>query len=201
MSGHTKNARYHNQVRIIGGLYKRRVLPFPSVEGLRPTPDRVRETVFNWLGQTLTGQRCLDLFAGTGAFGFEAISRGAQHVLLVEKNAAAFQMLKQNTQLLQCPSERFTLLQTDSYRFVNHPVQAKFDVIFVDPPYADVARLPALLSHLQPLLQPEGKIYLESPQPLDLSHDSAWDLYRQDKAGMVHYALLTAAKTTVSLGD
>lgn len=191
MSGQ-HNPRYHNQVRIIGGLYKRRILHFPTVEGLRPTPDRVRETVFNWLGQTLIGCRCLDLFAGTGAFGFEALSRGAETVCLIEKQKAAFHALKKNAQDLNFPTARYTLLQTDAYRFLTQtPPPTPFDVIFIDPPYAEAAHLPALLTQLKAFVTPTGYVYLESPAVLTPADHPGWNCYRQDKAGMVHYALLT----------
>lgn len=191
MSGQN-NPRYHNQVRIIGGLYKRRILHFPTAEGLRPTPDRVRETVFNWLGQTLTGCRCLDLFAGTGAFGFEALSRGAETVLFIEKQKSAFQAIKHNAHALAFPPARYQLLHTDAYRFLTQPPPAlPFDVIFVDPPYAEAAQLPRLLAQLQTFLTPTGYVYLESPAVLTSADHPGWNCYRQDKAGMVHYALLT----------
>ena len=108
------------------------MLKFPDVEGLRPTPERVRQTVFNWLGQDLTGKTCLDLFAGTGAFGFEALSRNAKSVVMVENSGAAYQALLQNQQLLEAKNSQ--ILRQDVLVYLSQNTQL-FDVIFCDPPY------------------------------------------------------------------
>src|SRR5690606_5336866 len=121
-----------NQVRISGGEWRSRLLRFPDVLGLRPTPDKVRQIVFNWLGQDMHGQSCLDLFAGTGAMGFEALSRGAKSLVLIEKSAAAYQALRENQQILK--AEHVTIFNMDAQSFLAQNQQA-FNLIFLDPPY------------------------------------------------------------------
>ena len=116
-----------NQVRINAGIWRSRLLKFPDMEGLRPTPDRVRQTVFNWLGQDLTGKTCLDLFAGTGAMGFEALSRNAKQVAMIENASIAFKALKQNQELLN--AQNCQILNIDALKFLASNTQ-KFDVIF-----------------------------------------------------------------------
>ena len=118
------------EVRIIGGQWKRTRLPVPQLPGLRPTPDRVRETLFNWLGQRLDGLSCLDLFAGSGALGFEALSRGAKHVTFIDTSSTAIQYLKQNAATLKINNAEF--LQND---FTLTELVRKFDIVFLDPPY------------------------------------------------------------------
>jgi 23S rRNA (cytosine1962-C5)-methyltransferase len=122
---------YQNRVRIIGGEYRRRVLEFPDQPGLRPTPDRVRETVFNWLGQDLTGQSVLDLFAGSGAMGFEAASRHAARVVMIEKARPVARQLQANARLLGCG--RIHVVEADALHWLAQ-VRESFDVIVMDPP-------------------------------------------------------------------
>ena len=122
-------------IRIIGGDWKRTPLPVLDLDGLRPTPDRVRETLFNWLGQDLDGQRCLDLFAGSGALGFEAASRGAARVLMVERNAKAAGQLRANQ---RTPSARaIEIAEADGLRLAASLAPGSFDVVFLDPPFGD----------------------------------------------------------------
>lgn len=179
-----------NQVRINAGVWRSRLLKFPDVEGLRPTPERVRQTVFNWLGQDLTGKTCLDLFAGTGAFGFEALSRNAKNVVMVENSSLAYQSLIQNQQLLNANNSQ--ILRQDILAFLSQNTQL-FDVIFCDPPYhkAWVEKiLPSLNLHLSPngLLYIEAEFSLESREML-----SGWQPVKQNKAGNVYYHLLKSA--------
>ena len=125
-----------NSVRIIGGAWRRRVVCFPDAESLRPTPDRVRETLFNWLGQDLSGLSCLDLFAGSGALGFEAASRGAARVVMVERSAGVAAALRSNARLLGA-AERVEIVQADAVKFASSRAAGapRFDVLFLDPPY------------------------------------------------------------------
>jgi 16S rRNA (guanine966-N2)-methyltransferase len=125
-----------NQVRIIAGRHRGRKLGFTPVRGLRPTPDRVRETLFNWLRDDVRGARCLDLFAGSGALGFEAISRGASALTAVEQNRSAVQRLRDNAQLLH-EADKVSIVQADALRFLQTPPHQPFDIVFVDPPFAD----------------------------------------------------------------
>lgn len=173
-----------NRVRIIGGTHRSRVLKFPAIPGLRPTPDRVRETLFNWLGQDLTGWVCCDPFAGSGALGFEAISRGAKKVVMVESDARAYQALRQNADLLGC-SACVELLRCDALEFIREAPSA-FDVVFLDPPF-DSGLLERIAPALPRLVKRDGMAYIESPRGIVL--DPPWQLHRQGTAGHVTYQL------------
>ncbi len=191
-----KPARVPQQVRVIGGLWKRTPLPVLEAEGLRPTPDRVRETVFNWLGHLQPGPwsqlACLDLFAGTGAFGFEAASRGAGKVVLVESQHTVLSALTATRDKLH--AHQISIVRGDAMMLAARMTD-KFDVIFLDPPY-QLALLPRLLPLCRPLLAPGGLVYLESDAPLAAEPPSpwlaGWNIVRADRAGAVFYALLQA---------
>lgn len=185
-----------NRVRIGGGDWRSRLLSFPDSAGLRPTPDRVRQTLFNWLGQELHGLHCLDLFAGTGVLGFEALSRGAQSAVLVEKSAVAFQAIKANklvlktdaAQLLHMDALQFlTQLNGQSASLVSH---LPFDIVFVDPPYQQ-GLLQKTLPLLKALLNADSLIYAEAEFALE--SDDNWQVLKQGKAGSVFYHLLRLA--------
>ena len=185
----TKKSNASNQVRINAGVWRSRLLKFPDVEGLRPTPERVRQTVFNWLGQDLTGKTCLDLFAGTGAFGFEALSRNAKNVVMVENSGAAYQALLQNQQLLNAKNSQ--IFRQDVLVFLSQNTQ-QFDVIFCDPPYHK-DWLNKILPTLNQHLSPNGMLYIEAEFALDSSELlGSWQLIKQNKAGNVYYHLLSA---------
>jgi 16S rRNA (guanine966-N2)-methyltransferase len=177
-------------VRIIGGEFRRRLLDFPDAEGLRPTPDRVRETLFNWLGQDLHGRRCLDLFAGSGALGFEAASRGAAEVVLVEKNRKVYLALQENIAKLGCTN--VALHGADGLEFARR-ASGRYDVIFLDPPFA-AGYLPKILPLLAEKLAPEGLVYVESGELFEPGAD--WQVVRRDRAGAVHYQLLKCQQET-----
>ena len=171
-------------IRIIAGQWKGRKLPVVRVEGLRPTPDRVRETLFNWLQGSLYQARCLDLFAGSGAIGFEALSRGAKQVVMVEKNNKAAQQLTDNIKLLN--TENAILKNTDAYQYLKSETDP-FDIIFLDPPFRK-GHLEKVLDQIvkQNLLAENGLIYLEQEAEnlLDLTQ---WKLqiHKQTKAGQL----------------
>ncbi len=185
---------YKNQVRIIGGSHKRRVIRFPALDneiaGFRPTPDRVRETLFNWLGQDLIGKRCLDVFAGSGALAFEAASRNATQVVAIESSRAAAKALAENQKILQLPnlklanSDAFTLLASTPERF---------DVIFLDPPFAQDwwARLAPLIERVA---APGALIYCEFSK--ELLAFAAFERLKHARAGMVHYHLFANNAST-----
>ncbi len=183
-----------NRVRIIGGQWRSRLLRFPDAQGLRPTPDRVRETVFNWLGQDLTGTNCLDLFAGSGALGFEAASRGASRVVLVERDRVAAQALQANAATLQASAVE--VVRADALAFLAQDQRA-YDVVFLDPPYLlwehSRATLTALLAGLTKHLAPGARVYLESPDFPELA--LGWQALKRGRAGAVHYQLLEAEPT------
>jgi 16S rRNA (guanine966-N2)-methyltransferase len=173
-----------NRVRIIAGEWRSRLIDFPDGDGLRPTPDRVRETLFNWLGQDLTGRRVLDLFAGSGVLGFEALSRGASAAVLIERSREAVRLLKANAAKLG--AERAELLQCDALEFLSRPRELPFDVVFVDPPYAS-GLAEAALARLAPHLAAGGVVYAESGAPLA---PDGWTVLRSGRAGAVCYQLL-----------
>ena len=177
-----------HEVRLIGGRLKRSKLPVADRPGLRPTPDRVRETLFNWLGQDLTGWRVLDAFAGSGALGFEAASRGAAEVLLLERDVALARSLQASQARLNVTMLRVE--QADALPWMQRCTHARFDLVLLDPPFGAGLQAPALAA-AAPLLVPGGLLYLESPDAL--APDAAppeFALLRQGRAGAVHYHLL-----------
>jgi 16S rRNA (guanine966-N2)-methyltransferase len=176
-----------NKVRIIGGELRSRVISFPDIPGLRPTPDRVRETLFNWLGQTLYGRSCLDLFAGSGALGLEAASRGAERVVMVETDRAAVRALQDNVRKLGCAN--VSVQGQDGLEFVLRDAN-KYDVIFLDPPFQK-DYLPGLLEILPKRLNENGMVYVESGAAIDVP--PPWQTVKSGKAGQVHYQLLQVA--------
>ena len=177
------------EIRIIGGQWKRTRLPVPHLPGLRPTPDRVRETLFNWLGQDLSGWRCLDAFSGTGALGLEAASRGAASVCMVEQDAALVARLQALCQRLQASAVQ--VRRGDGVAQLRQCAPASLDLVFIDPPFDGDLFLPALQAAAA-VLAPQGFIYLEAPTawadaelaPLGLA------LQRHLRAGAVHAHLL-----------
>lgn len=183
-----------NRVRIIGGQWRSRVIEFPEGEGLRPTANRVRETLFNWLGQTLHERRCLDLFAGSGALGFEAASRGATEVVMVEDSRATMAALKKNQEKLAATQCRLILADAKDFLAKNqHP----FDIVFLDPPFGSDLMAP-MLRKLAGHLTANGVVYAEWGEPLAATlanmPETPWQLLKQDKAGAVHFGLLSIAQ-------
>ena len=173
-----------NTVRIIGGLWRSRLIEFPDAADLRPTPDRVRETLFNWLGRDLTGMECLDLFAGSGALGFEALSRGAASVIMVEKDPAALRALRDNAHKLGATG--LTVVRGDALEFVRG-ARSRFDLVFVDPPYR-LGMQVAALELLRGLLAEGGRVYVESDAAFEAPR--GWAVFRRARAGNVHFHLL-----------
>ena len=182
-----------SEVRIIGGQWKRTRLPVPNVPGLRPTPDRVRETLFNWLGQDLSGWRCIDAFAGTGALGLEAASRGASEVRLIEQDSALVAQLSRLQLRLQAAAVRVE--RGDGVRALQRLAPASMDLVLLDPPF-DSPLLAQALPEAARALAPQGFVYLESPRRW-LDDELAvigLALYRYLKAGAVHAHLLQRVK-------
>lgn len=178
------------EIRIIGGVWKRTKLAVAKLPGLRPTPDRVRETVFNWLGQDLSGWRCVDAFAGTGALGFEAASRGAAQVLLCDQHAAVVAQLQDTATKLQASMVRIE--RADGVGALKRLAPKSVDLVFLDPPFDAAGVSDAALSVASLAVTDKGFIYLEAPRRL--THEDAevfgLQLHRAGKAGMVHYHLL-----------
>ena len=177
-----------NKVRIIAGEWRSRVLTFADNIELRPTTDRVRETVFNWLGQDMSGKCCLDLFAGSGAMGFEAASRGAGKVVMVESSPGVMATLRASS--LKLGALQVELVAMNASNFIDLDAR-RFDVIFLDPPYR-LGLLPELLSKLHTHLAPGGLVYLESDRLPDTRAE--WHVWRQGRAGKVSYQLLKSLK-------
>lgn len=176
-----------SRVRIVGGVYRSRMIDVPDAMGLRPTPDRVRETLFNWLGQDMSGWRCLDLFAGSGALGFEAASRGAAEVVMVEFVPKVFAHL-QKTQA-QLGANNVKLLRGDGLKFVQAPVASGFDLVMLDPPFR-LGWLEKLAQYLPHLLAPGARVYVESESAIETY--AGMTAIKAGKAGQVHYHLLAA---------
>jgi 16S rRNA (guanine966-N2)-methyltransferase len=175
------------EVRLIGGQFKRSKLPVLGIEGLRPTPDRVRETLFNWLGQDLTGWRCLDAFAGSGALGFEAASRGAAEVWLLERDARQVASLRQSQARLKAEAVRVQAGEAISWMSAQAPSQ--FDLVFLDPPFASQLQAAAVRA-ATPLLRPNGWLYVEAAEALTAAPHERLRLQRHGRAGAVHFHLL-----------
>ena len=180
--------RPSNQLRLIGGQWRSRRLEFPDLPGLRPTPDRVRETLFNWLAPRLPGARCLDLFAGSGALGLEALSRGAAETLFVEQHPQAVGALRENLARLNAQGGRVE--RADALDWLRQPA-TPFEIVFLDPPFADGLLEPACaLLEQGGWLTANAWIYLEAPanQAAPLL-PAAWSLHREKVAGTVAYRL------------
>lgn len=189
MSKTTKPSPTLSELRIIGGQWRGRKLKFPDIDGLRPTGDRLRETLFNWLMPEIQGARVLDLFAGSGALGLEALSRGADTALLLEKHTQVAQRLAENISMLGASKAR--ALQTDALTLLgqNNP-EAAYDLVFVDPPFA--AQLwsnTCDLLNSRNWLAPEALIYVETPKDSTWSPPNNWQIYKDKQAGQVRYRL------------
>lgn len=194
----TAHLKPPGEIRIIGGQYKRTKLPVPNKPGLRPTPDRVRETLFNWLGQDLTGWRCADVFAGTGALGFEAASRGAAEVLLCEQDPAlVLQLLAVQARL---KANMVRIERGDGLSVLRRLPAGSLQLVLLDPPF-ESTQVEAALKAAAQAIGPAGLVYLEAPRawgddellPLGLR------VHRSGKAGAVHFHLLTKNDTPQDL--
>jgi 16S rRNA (guanine(966)-N(2))-methyltransferase RsmD len=177
-----------HEIRIIGGQWRRSLLPVPDLPGLRPTPDRVRETLFNWLGQDLTGWSVLDAFAGTGVLGFEAASRGAETVLLLERETRLVAGLTASKAKLGASA--VTITQADAMAWMKR-APAQFDLVFLDPPF-DANLFESALAASLNCVVPQGWIYLEASAPFDAASlaERGLELYRHSRAGAVHAHLI-----------
>ena len=178
-----------SEVRLIAGQWKRSKLPVAPVQGLRPTPDRVRETLFNWLGQNLSGWRCLDAFAGSGALGFAAASRGAAKVVLLEQDRSVAASLQASRERLHATT--LSVQATEALAWMARAPAQGFDLVFLDPPY-DAGLLEPAMPLAARLLAPRGWVYVESGQVLP---EAPWPelgltLQRRGRAGSVHFHLL-----------
>jgi 16S rRNA (guanine966-N2)-methyltransferase len=187
----TRSARasYPGTIRIIGGRWRSRRLPVLMAEGLRPTPDRVRETLFNWLAPYVEGARCLDLFAGTGALCLEALSRGAAEVVMVERDGDAAKQIRENVRSLEADGAE--VIAADALQYLAGRPRP-FDIVFLDPPFASAEEM--IRSCAERLrrgwIKPGGLVYIEAPRALGTSLVcDGWQLLKQGAAGQVAYLL------------
>jgi len=176
------------EVRIIGGRWKRSKLPVADRPGLRPTPDRVRETLFNWLGPDLDGWRCLDAFAGSGALGFEAASRGAAEVVLLERDPALVALLSASKARLG--AEALRIERGDALQWMARAAPGAFELVLLDPPFDSSLALPALAAAAR-IVVPGGFVYVEAPKAVAAEPAAAAGLepWRASRAGQVHFHL------------
>lgn len=195
------NLPARNQLRIIGGRWRSRRLAFPDVPGLRPTPDRVRETVFNWLQPVIEGARCLDLFAGSGALGFEAASRGAGEVVLVDRDHKVVERLRENARLLGATGVQ--VVQADALRYLNEKPVQPFDIVFLDPPFGHNVLAPVCRTlEANGWLRDQARIYMEAEKTLDIPDIPAnWRIVRSKTAGQVGYHLALRHTAESAIGD
>lgn len=180
----------NNHLRIIGGQWRGRKLQFPDSEGLRPTTDRVRETLFNWLAPVIHNARCLDLFSGSGALGLEALSRGAAETILIDANPKVSEQLKSNLNQLGCTFGK--VLTTDAINWLDDAICSEnpFDVIFVDPPFnRDIVKPCCELLDTKGFVEEGSYIYIETESDLPLQIPESWHVHREKKAGQVSYYL------------
>ena len=194
--GQIRNQSAAGELRIIGGDWRSRKLRFPDAGGVRPTPARTRETLFNWLSFQLAGSDCLDLFAGSGALGLEALSRGASRATLVDNNAALATALRDNLRLLGSESGTVVCAGADTY--LSQREWQPFDIVFMDPPFRQgwLATLFPLLDD-QGWVKPGGWVYVEHESDIAAPAAPArWQLHRQKTAGQVTYCLYRVTNTT-----
>ena len=187
------NKSQPGRLRIVAGKWRSRLLQIADVPGLRPTSERIRETLFNWLAPTIEGARCLDLFAGTGALGLEALSRGAGEAVLVEQSRAAIATLQNNVQTLDAPA--VTVIHGDAFEYLRRQDTGLFDIVFLDPPFAaeNLADLCRLLAGSS-LLAPAARVYIEEDRAApDLELPAAWQVMKTRNAGNVRYSLVSTA--------
>jgi 16S rRNA (guanine966-N2)-methyltransferase len=179
---------YPGTLRIIAGIWRRRRLFVPNIAGVRPTPDRVRETLFNWLNPWLPGACCIDLFAGTGALCLEALSRGAGSAVMLEASFEVAAILREN--IAQLGAEQAEVIVADALTYLQGPVRP-FDIVFLDPPFeSDLIAQASVLLDQRGWVRPGGHIYIEAPRQMRrLPIPSSWELLRSQTAGQVGYHL------------
>ncbi len=191
----TAPRRSGGELRIIAGTWRGRRLPVDTAPGLRPTPDRVRETLFNWLAPRLPGTRCLDLFAGTGALGLEALSRGAASCVFVESSRAVLRQLE--AALLRLEAQGATCVQAAALDWLD-TADRPFDIIFLDPPFdSDLLGQAVSMIARRALLAPGGRVYLETAAAQPLPVPEGWMLLREQRAGDVRFGLACVKDTEI----
>ena len=190
------NQKNKHSLRIIGGNWRGRKVSFINNEEIRPTPDRVRETLFNWLTGYIRDARCLELYAGSGILSLEALSRGARTVTMVEKMLSTVEHLELEFEKLDIPAHQFQLFNMSAIEWLSNNNSKTFDIIFLDPPFGS-NELDSSLEHIYAanLLDSDGLVYIESAEAVSAGDLSAeWTIHRQKRAASVHYCLITFAK-------
>ena len=186
---HQKSRSQAGRLRIVAGNWRSRLLDIADVEGLRPTSERVRETLFNWLAPHIQGARCLDAYAGTGALGLEALSRGARSVLFLERSRVAAKQLRRNIELLDARGA--TVCEGDARNYLRNAAASQYDIAFVDPPFADdLHEETCRLLNEKRLLADGAYVYLELPKGGDVTLPRGWQILKDKKAGNVRYMLV-----------
>lgn len=200
-TGRGSGASQHGRLRIVAGKWRRRLLPVVDAKGLRPTPDRVRETLFNWLQPVIDGARCLDLCAGTGVLGFEALSRGARSATFIDNSPRVVQALRDAAAMLGAADA--VIEQADASAWLKRRMSETFHIVFIDPPYgADMQAELCRLLDRNGWLAPAARIYVEQDRrEPDLSLPDGWQVLKQDTAGTVRYCLLSADHTEPRLEE
>jgi len=190
MQRHNPGRGYREEFRIIGGEWRSRRLRFPPLPGIRPSPDRVRETLFNWLRDRIEGARCLDLFAGSGALGLEALSRGAAQVTFVDKERAATEAIRSHLQLLKAQDAE--VVQSDAFAWLGGEPKP-FELVFLDPPF-DADLVPEACARLaEGWLKPGAWVYVEHAAEREPALPEGWQVLKESRAGRVGFRLVTAA--------
>ncbi len=191
-TGRGSGASQHGRLRIVAGKWRRRLLPVVDAKGLRPTPDRVRETLFNWLQPVIDGARCLDLCAGTGVLGFEALSRGARSATFIDNAPRVVEALREAAAILNATDA--VIEQADALAWLQRPTGEMFHIVFVDPPYgADMQAELCRLLDRNGWLAPAARIYVEQDRrEPDFSMPDGWQVLRHGTAGTVRYCLMSA---------
>jgi 16S rRNA (guanine966-N2)-methyltransferase len=179
-----------NEFRVIAGQWRGRTLSLQGSHELRPTPNRVRETLFNWLGQDMRGARCLDLFAGSGALGIEALSRGAESCDFVELDKSSARQIRTNLETLKVPTSHYTVTAKPAIEFLKMITPGQYDLIFLDPPF-NQNMIESLVRQLEPIALTPCFIYLEIEKKSQLPElPENWTLFREKTAGQVRYHLV-----------
>ena len=191
-----KTDKRQRSLRVIGGEHRSRKISFAADEAIRPTPDRIRETLFNWLRDQIAGAECLELYAGSGILSIESLSRGAQHATIIEKSAEAALQIKQNLTTLKIAESRFSCIAAVAYDWLSQNLMRGWDLIFLDPPFDsdELGRILLLIS-AHNLLNDDGFLYIESPReiiPADLG--PSWKIHRAKRAASVHYCICVRIK-------
>jgi 16S rRNA (guanine966-N2)-methyltransferase len=182
----------YSSVRIIGGKWRSRRIQFPEILGLRPTQDRIRETLFNWLAPFMAGAHCLDLFAGSGVLGFEALSRGAEFCCFVDHHSAVIRTLLSTAGLLGISSNEYSVIQAKAPQKLISLEGAPFNIVFLDPPFGkDLLQKSIYWLAQSSTLQTPSLIYVEMEKTLQLSLPKNWTLYRQQSTSTLTYSLFS----------